>query len=173
MTGNERREKLLNILATESEPMSASALAKNFGVSRQIIVGDVALLRAEGYSIFASPRGYIIDSKETNSLIKTIAVQHTSEQTEEELNICVDCGCKVIDVIVEHPLYGQISGQLQITSRMEVKDFIDQCKKQNAHSLCELTDGIHLHTIDCPSEAAYNQVVATLKSRGILLDEEM
>lgn len=170
MTGLERRTQILSMLKEAQEPLSASSLAKKLSVSRQIIVGDVALLRAEGEEIFASPKGYILPSSNEEKYVHRIACCHTNEQTAEELNILVDCGCKIIDVIVEHPVYGQLTGQLRISSRMDVSDFIQRCQDENAHSLCELTDGVHIHTIECPSEEALHKAIEALRKKGMILE---
>lgn len=168
MKAPERRELIFEYLSRQSVPTSATKLAKEFSVSRQIIVGDIALLRAGGADISATPRGYLL-TEENPGLIRRVACLHSGEQMEEELNICVDNGCSVVDVIVEHPVYGELEGQLQLRSRYEVAQFVQQVKEAEAHSLSELTDGIHLHTLRCPSEAAYQRVCKELDKAGFLL----
>lgn len=172
ITGNKRREKIIKVLRKAKTPVSATTLATQFEVSRQIIVGDIALLRAQGEGINATPRGYVLSSAQSDSIIKTIAVSHSGADTKLELNTIVDYGCKILDVIVEHPVYGQISGQLQISSRFDVEQFINRVNSENAHSLSELTDGIHLHTLECPSEEIFQMVVKRLNELGILLSDE-
>ena len=171
MNASERREKLLKYIRKQTEPVSASVLAGEFNVSRQIIVGDIAILRAAGNQIDATPRGYLLQTQEAEGIRRQIVSLHTPEQMEEELNICVDYGCMVQDVIVEHPVYGQLSGQLQIRSRYDVMQFIKKVQEAQVHSLSELTDGIHLHTLICPDEAAFEQAVAKLEEAGILFRE--
>lgn len=173
LSGNDRREEIIKILSKSNSPISATSLAQKFDVSRQIIVGDIALLRAQGTDINATPRGYVMSGAEHKAIIKTIAVSHTDAETELELNTIVDYGCKVIDVIVGHPVYGQISGQLQIASRFDVEQFLKRVSDENAHSLSELTDGIHLHTIECPSEENYEMLIKKLKDLGILLNDSV
>ena len=46
MNAAQRRERILTRLNSAGAPLSASTLAAELGVSRQIVVGDVALLRA-------------------------------------------------------------------------------------------------------------------------------
>lgn len=106
MNAEQRRSQVLACLQTAQTPLSASHLAAQMGVSRQIIVGDIALLRACGHQIFATPRGYLLQ-RAPQGLRKTVACVHTREQMEQELNLLVDNGCTVLDVIVEHPVYGQ------------------------------------------------------------------
>ncbi len=171
MTAAERRNQILVCLQGQAKPVSASALAKELSVSRQIIVGDVALLRAAGEDISATPRGYVL-SREQSGLIRRIACLHTAAQMGRELQICVDHGCTVQDVIVEHPVYGQLSGELQLASRYDVKQFLKRVSEESVHSLSELTDGIHLHTLRCPSQDAYERVCRELEEEGILLTEQ-
>lgn len=170
MNAKDRREEIAKILDKKEEPVSASSLAEKFSVSRQIIVGDIALLRASGMDICATPRGYII-LKENTGLICSIACKHDIDSMEKELDIIVDNGCSVIDVIVEHPIYGQLTGQLRLSNRFDVSQFIDRCKTSKARPLSNLTEGIHLHTISCPDKEALNRVKKALKAAGMLITE--
>ena len=114
MEAVERRRAIAQRLAQADGPVSAAALAKAFSVSRQIIVGDVALLRAGGMEIFATPRGYILPG-EPAALTRTVACVHSGGEMARELEIMVDQGCQVVDVVVEHPVYGQLTGQLHLS----------------------------------------------------------
>ena len=126
-----RRQAILNRLRTADRPVSASSLAAELNVSRQIIVGDIALLRAGGAEISSTPRGYVLP-RATDGITRTIACRHTLEQTGTELDILVDNGCTVLDVIVEHPVYGQLTGQLQISSRYDVEQFLARVQAHDA-----------------------------------------
>lgn len=167
MNAEQRREAILNILRRADQPLSATALAGTFSVSRQIVVGDIALLRAAGADISATPRGYVMQQETTGFLYK-VATRHTAENMEAELNAMVDQGCTVVDVIVEHPIYGELTGALDLSSRYDVKQFIQRSMETRPLSL--LTEGIHLHTLSCPSEAAFLRVKEQLRSLGILLE---
>ena len=147
----------------------AAALARQFSVSRQIIVGDIALLRAAGADISATPRGYVI-LRETGGLVRQVAVQHDAAGMGEELNAMVDQGCTVLDVIVDHPIYGQLTGPLQLSNRYDVGQFLSRCAQSDARPLSELTEGIHLHTLSCPDEAAFGRVCRELRRLGVLLE---
>ena len=164
-----RRAAVLHALHTADSPISASQLAAQFHVSRQIIVGDVALLRASGEAISATPRGYVL-SRAEQGILRTVACRHPVEGTEEELNIMVDNGCVVLDVVVEHAVYGQLTGQLQIRSRYDVAQFLEHLNADGAKPLSSLTDGIHLHTLLCPDEAAFRRTCEALRSAGFLLE---
>ena len=170
MEAASRRQAILARLRTADRPVSASALAAGLNVSRQIIVGDIALLRAGGAEISATPRGYVLP-RATDGITRTIACRHTLAQTGQELDILVDNGCTVLDVIVEHPVYGQLTGQLQISSRYDVEQFLARIRDSDAAPLSMLTGGLHLHTLCCPNEDAYTRACAALKAAGLLLDD--
>ncbi len=170
MEAASRRQAILDRLRTAARPVSASALAAGLNVSRQIIVGDIALLRAGGAEISATPRGYVLP-RATDGITRTIACRHTLAQTGQELDILVDNGCTVLDVIVEHPVYGQLTGQLQISSRYDVEQFLARIRDSDAAPLSMLTGGLHLHTLCCPNEDAYTRACAALKAAGLLLGD--
>lgn len=168
MDALQRRQQIMFQLQHTAQPISASILAKQLGVSRQVIVGDVALLRAGGASISATPRGYMMGRPSTR-LLKTLACCHTAQDMEAELLAMVDNGCTVLDVIVEHPIYGQLTGPLHLSNRFEVNQFIQRSKDASPLSL--LTEGIHLHTLSCPDEETFDRVAQALRALGFLLEE--
>ena len=166
-----RREKVLALLsAAGDEPLSASALAAQCAVSRQIIVGDIAILRSVGHAIDATPRGYLlrIPEKEQNGCIRTFVCCHDADGMTEELNTIVDFGCTVCDVAVEHPVYGTLTGELRLSSRYDVAVFTRKNKESDALPLSILTEGVHAHTVRCPNEEIAEQVRAALAQKGYL-----
>ena len=169
MDAVQRRAALSDYLSQAAGPVSASVLAARFSVSRQIIVGDIALLRAGGLDIAATPRGYLLP-RPTPGLTRQLACVHRPEDMGRELELMVDNGCTVLDVIVEHPIYGQLTGPLQLASRYDVGQFLVRCGQPDARPLSELTEGIHLHTLRCPDEAAFERVRRELRRLGILLE---
>ena len=169
MHSDERRKAIADVLRAADAPVSASALAEKFSVSRQIIVGDIALLRSSGEEILATPRGYVTP-KEARGILRRVAVKHTPQEMEAELNTIVDNGCTVIDVIVDHPIYGQLTGPLQIASRYEVGQFIERCR--NAEPLSRLTDGSIKEVIlatnpDVEGEATAAYIARLIKPLGV------
>ena len=172
MHAEERRETILKLLRQSAQPVSASTLAGQLSVSRQIIVGDIALLRAGGADIFATPRGYCLQNAAAAGLTRRVAVRHDEAGMEAELNTMVDNGCTVVDVIVEHQVYGQLVGQLQVSTRYEVNQFLALAAQDSVHALSELTDGIHIHTLRCPDEAAFQRVWEALDAEGFLVKNE-
>lgn len=169
MTAAARREQITQRLSRSDGPVSAAALAREYGVSRQIIVGDIALLRASGLAVSATPRGYLL-AREERGLLRTVACRHEPAEMEAELRAMVDNGCTVLDVIVDHPVYGQLTGPLRLSSRYDVGQFIARCAQRTAAPLSLLTGGIHLHTLSCPDEAAYARVCEALRELGFLLE---
>ena len=168
MTSQNRRSAILEQLQKANAPLSATALAGDLGVSRQIIVGDVALLRAGGVDIQATPRGYVLGA-ESAGVTAVLACVHNAADMGRELNAMVDQGAEVVDVMVEHPVYGQLTGQLRLRSRYDVSQFLQ--KAEGAAPLSALTHGIHLHTVRCPDEETLQRVVENLKAEGFLLEE--
>lgn len=169
MEGTLRREKILAAISVSSKPVSATALAKQYQVSRQIIVGDIALLRAAGHEIFATPRGYLIQPKATVCSF-TIACVHQSKDTRDELYTIVDAGGTVLDVLVEHPVYGQLCGQLNLHSRIDVDDFMSKIEANHIQLLSSLTEGIHLHRITCEQASARPIILNSLQKKGYLYE---
>lgn len=171
MNPEERRENLLSILNNSEEPIAATALAKKFSVSRQVIVGDIALMRAAGIKISATPRGYVlITEAEKNDNLFTIACSHDEDKMINELYAVVDNGGTVMDVTVEHPVYGEISGELHISTRYDVDIFLEKIKNNQAQPLMRLTGGIHLHTIKCNDEQSQKRIIEALKKENIILE---
>ncbi len=172
MKNETRRAEILSVLSKSQKPVSATALAVRYHVSRQSIVGDIALLRAAGTEIIATSRGYLLATAARQPLLKkTVACRHDAAAMQEELYIAVDEGCTVADVIVEHPLYGELRGQLQLSTRHEVNAFLARSAEHAAQPLSLLTSGIHLHTLLCPDETAYQRVTEKLRAAHILLSE--
>ena len=168
MNAAQRRGRMLEELKFAEGPLSATALAQRLSVSRQIIVGDVALLRAAGEGITATPRGYVLDAPRAG-MVATVACAHSGADMERELTLMVDQGCTVENVIVEHPVYGQLTGPLELSSRYDVWSFIRRVRECEAQPLSALTDGVHLHRLRCPDEGALERVRAALDGAGFLV----
>lgn len=168
-TGEERRRQIIAWMRTHEGPIRGSELAKHFHVSRQCLVQDVAILRASGEEIMATPRGYQLPKAKDHVHRAVLACRHEPERTEEELQTLVDHGVKILDVIVEHPLYGELRGSLMLESRADVQDFLDQVRSSKATLLSALTDGVHLHTVEASRPDAISRAKAELRRRGILL----
>lgn len=171
MGGEERRQKLLEYLNGESQPLSGTELAKRLKVSRQVIVQDIALLRAVDKNILSTNKGYVLYRQMVKPLKynRSFRVSHEDSDILEELYTIVDLGGKVLDVVVEHEIYGQITVDLIIISHSDADDFYKRLKDCNTKPLKELTDGIHYHTVEADSLEILDEIEKKLKEKGFLL----
>ena len=171
MDAEARRSSILNILRSES-PVTGGSLAARLGVTRQVIVQDIAVLRAQGARILATPRGYtMLQESPPSGITKLVAVKHDREHTRDELYAAVDLGIEVVDVIVEHPVYGQLTGMLSLSSRADVDQFMRKIDETSAGLLSSLTQGVHLHTVRAKDQRQFDALLEVLKSKGYLLEE--
>ena len=166
MGGQERREQILKILKNRKEPVAGTELAKRLQVSRQIIVQDMALIRANGVEILSTNRGYMI--REEKAASRVFKVIHTDEQVEEELNLFVDHGGKVEDVFVFHKVYGVIKAGMNIKSRKDVRKYMEDISGGKSTQLKNITSGYHYHTITAEDEQTLDQIQEELHQRGFL-----
>ncbi|MDR5696024.1 MAG: transcription repressor NadR [Armatimonadota bacterium] len=167
----ERRGQLLAILRSASGPITGADLAERLGVTRQVIVQDIAHLRTAGHPILATLQGYLLLQR-TGMYTDVVLVKHTKGQIEDELNTIVDCGGTVVDVVVEHPLYGELRGTLLIRTREDVRAFLESMAKTNAEPLSSLTRGVHYHTIEAPSLEILGRVRKALREKGYLVESK-
>lgn len=167
---NIRRQNILQKLMENDHPIKGTDLAQSFDVSRQIIVQDIALLRAQGENIIATPQGYMVPTKKDNKIKKRIVCRHDGyNEMEEELQIMIDHGATIVDVIVEHPLYGEITSMLNISHKKDLDDFMNKITKNKAKPLAKLTEGVHIHTIEIGSEENFNDMKKVLEGKGYLI----
>lgn len=194
MTGEERRAGIITTIKESATPISGAALAKKYEVSRQVIVQDIALLRATHNEIYSTPKGYMliephIESAQTVKVNNTetvtqteipesvkvcsrvYSVSHTDEEIENELNIFVDMGGRVKDVIIKHEIYGTIRADLPISCRRHVKEFVEGVKSGKSRPLKNLTSGTHFHTIEADNEETLELIEAELNKKGYLVKE--
>ncbi|MBP1763284.1 MAG: hypothetical protein H6Q65_342 [Firmicutes bacterium] len=169
MDAKNRRKQLLDILKRAGEPVTGTVLAQALGVSRQVVVGDIAILRAAGGEIVATPQGYFLPSAPVSSVqTAKIACHHEGDQLAEELTLIIDNGGKVLDVIVEHPVYGELRANLMLASRRDIADFLYKLEHSGAKPLSAVTGGVHLHTVEVPSPQVLAQIEKELAEQGIL-----
>lgn len=166
MTGKDRREDILNTIKILEKPISGTELAKKYGVSRQVIVQDIAILRAENYKIYSTNRGYLLENSQR--MKKVFEVSHTDEQIEDELTTIIDLGGTIVDVFVEHQVYGSLKANLNINSRRKVAEFLEKIRNGEANPLKNLTFGKHFHTIEADSEETLELIEKELKEKGYL-----
>lgn len=171
MESSERRTYILELLSDTDSPLSGTEIARKCGVSRQVIVQDIALLRATNKNILSTYKGYLLYHPEddTANVRRTFAVCHTDEQIQDELYTIVDCGGKILDVIVTHEIYGLITVDLILNNRMDVDDFIARLSASPVKPLKELTGGSHFHTVVAPTEEILDAVEEQLSKKGYLV----
>ena len=171
MTGEQRRAQLLQMLKTQNVPLTGVALAKKFNVSRQVIVQDIALMRAENHSILSTNKGYIYRAEDynDNQPKRVFFVKHLTEQVIDEFMTVIELGGKILDVAVEHELYGQIRVDLLIETVQDAKDFSEKLSKCKDNPLKVLTDDCHYHTVAAPSEKLLDLIEQELKDKGYLI----
>lgn len=166
MNSKERRDSVLDILENSSAPVTAKQLADKFDVSRQVIVGDIAILRASGIEITSLVKGYII--KRTPEFRRVFKVIHSDEEVENELGIIVDLGGEVADVFVFHRVYGKVSADINITSRHDISDFLKEIASGKSSLLKNVTSGYHYHTVCAKSESTLDTIESALKEAGYI-----
>lgn len=170
MTGAERRTHLLELLHAADAPCSGTALGKQLGVSRQIVVQDIALLRSQGHEIIATNRGYLApatpEGAHANRPERIFKVRHTPEQAEEELTCIVDLGGCVEDISVNHRVYGRITAPLAVRSRRDVARFVEDMRSGVSTQLSAVTDGYHFHRVSAESEEALDEIARALAAHG-------
>lgn len=171
--GNTRRMGIIAYLQRQTCPVSGSELAKQFGVSRQVIVQDIALLRAENRAIVATNKGYkLFHSQEKhNGCTAVISVRHSAEQALEEMRSIVDYGGSILDVFIEHDLYGQIRVDMVINDAEDADEFFHKLKKSRSGPIKEFIEGCHYHTIAAPTKETLGLIRKELLEKGILAEE--
>ncbi len=166
MSGELRRQKILAHIKSARQPVSATALAALFSVSRQVIVQDIALLRACNHGILATNRGYLVEQRPAHR--RVFKVFHSDLNTREELQAIVDCGGAVLDVFVNHKVYGVISAPLSIRSRLDIDRLMDGIQSGKSTLLLHMTSGYHFHTVEASSEDTLDIIHAKLEETGLL-----
>ena len=169
MKADERRNSIVELLHGEKGAIKGTILAEKFNVTRQIIVKDIAILRAKGNNIIATPDGSMINEEKDNIIKSIIAVNHSDNEMIDELEIVVKYGGIIEDVIVEHPIYGEIRGTIMIKNLNDLNKFKSALNEAKAKPLSILTDGVHLHTISADSLENMDLIKQELKEKGFIL----
>lgn len=170
--GQERRNRIVELLSNTRTPVSGTELAKTLGVSRQIIVQDIALLRAKNREIISTNKGYLLFNSLGNDGIQTVVmVKHNSDEVYDEFATIVELGGRVLDVSVDHDYYGQIQIDLVVNDLNDAKEFVQKMKESNSQPLKCLTGDIHYHTIAAPSEKVLQLIRNELREKGYLIEE--
>lgn len=168
MNGDQRRNEIIALLRTNGDSISGTTLAKHLNVSRQIIVSDIALLKASNHTIISTSKGYsLMKSSEKRRVFK---VRHSTEEIGDELYSMIEPGGYVIDVFVRHKMYGELRADLFLRSKKDVDDFIHQLLLGNVQPLKQLTDDYHFHTVGADSDQVLDSIQKTLNEKGYLVE---
>ena len=172
MTGEERRNQILQMLKNQSTPLSGTALAGAFHVSRQVIVQDIALMRAENHDILSTNRGYLYRRRDSSDSLpkRVFFVRHSTRQVLDEFMAVLELGGMILDVVVEHELYGQIQVDLLIESEQDAREFYEKLMLSKDNPLKALTDDCHYHTVAAPSERLLDLIEQELRHKGFLCE---
>ncbi len=166
MKAEERRKEIAALLIAEKEPIAGGELAQRFGVSRQIIVQDIAVLKGSGHEILSTHKGYVLQKSPYAQ--RVFKLKHTTEQTRDELMCIVELGGTVADVFVWHKVYGKITAPLNIFSPLRVEQFIEGVRSGKSTELMSITGGYHYHTVRAESEAVLDEIEKELKKRNYI-----
>ena len=170
MNTAQRRTEILKLLQQEEKPVAARAMASQFGVSRQVIVQDMAVIRASTPGILSTTRGYVLQQDKDIACTREFKVRHGQEQAAEELNLIVDMGGTVLDVMVNHKIYGKISAPLDIKSRRDVQKFMERLKAGKSTPLLNITSGYHFHRVYGEKEEILDEIEEMLREKGFLCE---
>ncbi len=170
MTGSERRNCIINQIKSSCAPVSGTTLAREYEVSRQVIVQDIALIRAAGYEIISTNRGYILNAPHTVN--RVFKVNHTDEEIEEELCTIVDLGGIVENVMVNHKVYGHMEAQLHINSRRKTMEFVEGIRSGKSSPLKNITSNYHYHLVEADSEETLDLIEDALRRKNFLVEAE-
>lgn len=168
MSSKERREDILKLLNEREKPVKGSSLANQYSVTRQVIVKDIAILRASGANIIATPDGYTI-IKQDSYIRDIIVTKHDENRIEEEMEIVIKYGGAIEDVIVTHPVYGEIKAMIMVRNLNDLNKFMERCKNEHSVPLSILTEGSHMHTIAAIDKETLKLIKRELKEKGFLI----
>ena len=166
MNGDKRRESILKQLAESPLPISGLQLAKLLNVSRQVIVQDIALLRAEKRDILSTNTGYII--KKAVKPQRVFCVAHSDDCILDELYTIVDLGGRVVDVQINHKVYGNFFALLNIKSRRDAEKLVERISSGESIPLKKLTQDMHCHLVEADTVDELDSIETALRRKGYL-----
>ena len=169
MNTAQRRTEILKLLQQAEKPVAARAMASQFGVSRQVIVQDMAVIRASTPGILSTTRGYVLQQQDKDIVCtREFKVRHGQEKAAEELNLIVDCGGHVKNISISHRVYGRVSAEMDIRSRQDVNEFVQAINSSHSSVLSSATSGYHYHLIEASSQERLDLIGEQLKKAGFL-----
>lgn len=168
MRGEKRREEILSLIGNTENPIPANVLKEKFNVSRQVIVQDIAILRANGYDVISTNRGYVLNVKIQAS--RVFKCRHSFEEIVDEGILVIEAGGRIEDIFVNHRIYGRINARLDLINRMHVEELYRSLVSGASKPLMSVTDGYHYHTVSADSEETLDKIENKLRERGFLIE---
>lgn len=168
MKANERRNEILSLLGNAESPIPAGVLSERFNVSRQVIVQDIAILRANGYGVISTNRGYVLGGKSRAE--RVFKCRHTLEKLVDEGYLIISLGGKVEDIFVNHRVYGRICARLDLITTTHVEELYRSLVSGASKPLMSVTDGYHYHTVSAGSEEQLDEIERALREKGFLIE---
>ena len=168
MKSEKRRAEILKLIGDAETPISANVLKDRFKVSRQVIVNDIAILRASGYDVTSTSRGYAPGGR--IKAFRVFKCRHTFEEIVDEGLLIIGCGGRIDDVFVNHRVYGKISAKLDLSNRTHVEELYRSLVSGASKPLMSVTDGYHYHTVTADGEEILNEIEIRLKDAGYLIE---
>ncbi len=168
LSGTQRRKKIIQLMRESSTPLSGGALGKETGVSRQVVVQDIALLRTQGYPIMATARGYLLN--DAKQMVRLFKVHHTNEQLGDELETIIDLGGSVLDVMVNHRVYGKMSAPLNIKNRRDIQLLLHDLATGKSTPLMSVTSGYHFHHVSAESKEILDEIEESLRKKQYIAE---
>lgn len=168
MKANERRSEILSLIGNSQNPVTANFLSEKYSVSRQVIVQDIAILRAGGYGVISTNKGYVLGAGFAAQ--RVFKCRHTLQELVEESEIIISRGGIVQDVTVNHRVYGKISARLELSTPRHAEELYRSLVSGASKPLMSVTDGYHYHTVSAESEQCLDEIENALKSRGFLIE---
>ena len=169
MSGEDRRRTIVELLQKADAPLKGSELARQCGVSRQVIVQDIALIKRDGHQVISTNRGYLMSREQTRPR-RLLKVRHDPDRVEEEMTLVVDLGGTLEDILVNHRTYGKMSARLDVSSRSDVKRFLEDMKTSKSRPLSEITSGYHFHNVSARDEETLDRIEEDLDKEGFLAE---
>ena len=168
MKANQRRSEILSLIGNSQNPVPANLLSEKYSVSRQVIVQDIAILRAQGYGVISTNRGYVLGSGVGAE--RVFKCRHTLQELVSESEIIISNGGKVEDITVNHRVYGKISARLELTTPRHAEELYRSLVSGASKPLMSVTDGYHYHTVSAESEECLDKIEQELRRAGYLIE---
>lgn len=168
MKAHDRRAEILSLIGNSGSPVAANFLSEKYSVSRQVIVQDIAILRAQGYGVISTNRGYVLGSGLRAE--RVFKCRHTLDELVKESEIIISLGGKIEDISVNHRVYGKISARLELSTLRHAEELYRSLVSGASKPLMSVTDGYHYHTVSGENEQTLDKIEASLREKGYLIE---